>query len=516
VQSAFDIAVVGSGFAGSLVAMIARRLGHSVVLLEKGKHPRFVIGESSTPLANLILEELSSRYDLPAIRSLTKWGTWQSSCPQIACGLKRGFTFYHHEAGREFNDDESHRRQLLVAASPHDRIADTHWYRPDFDAFLVHEAQKLGVEFFDEVDLWGVNRAVKRPVIQGRHRGQPLEIHAELILDASGPRGFLHRALDLPEIPFAHLPPTQALYSHFTGVTRWDQLHSDSALPPYPVDDAAVHHVFDGGWIWVLRFNNVLTSAGVAATAKFANELRFAEGAAAWQRLLEKLPTVRQQFAEAKATLPFIHAKRLSFLNGEAAGTNWALLPSAAGFIDPLLSTGFPLTLLGIERLARILEAKWGRADFAQELLNYSMQTTMELANTERLIAALYATMHDFELFSALTLLYFAAASYTEAARRLGKPMLAGNTFLLGEHAVFGPHCRACVDAALRNPTGLREALLRNIAAAIEPVNIAGLGRTERRNWYPALAEDLFASAEKLRATRGEVEAMLRRCGFAA
>src|SRR5205823_7469558 len=148
----FDIAVVGSGFGGSLMAMIARRLGRSVVLLEKGKHPRFVIGESSTPLANLILEELSERYDLPAIRPLTKWGTWQQTHPEIACGLKRGFTFFHHEADREFSDDELHRRQLLVAASPNDRVADTHWYRPDFDAFLVAEAQRLGVEYLDEVD----------------------------------------------------------------------------------------------------------------------------------------------------------------------------------------------------------------------------------------------------------------------------------------------------------------------------------------------------------------------------
>jgi transcriptional regulator GlxA family with amidase domain len=47
----FDIVIVGSGFAGSLMAMIARRLGHSVVLVERGRHPRFAIGESSTPLA---------------------------------------------------------------------------------------------------------------------------------------------------------------------------------------------------------------------------------------------------------------------------------------------------------------------------------------------------------------------------------------------------------------------------------------------------------------------------------
>jgi tetracycline 7-halogenase / FADH2 O2-dependent halogenase len=514
VQGAFDIAIVGSGFAGALMAMIARRLGRSVVLLEKGRHPRFAIGESSTPLANLLLEELTERYDLPRVRPLAKWGLWQQTHPELACGLKRGFTFFHHDAQREFRDDESHHRQLLVAASPNDRIADAHWYRPDFDAFLAAEAQQLGAVLLEEVELWGAEVDRKRPVIQGRHRGQPLEIHAELIVDASGPRGFLHRALSLPEVPFQHLPPTQALYSHFTDVRRWDELHTTAATPPYPVDDAAVHHIFAGGWIWVLRFNNGVTSAGAAVTAKLANELQLSKGEEGWNRLLERLPSVHGQFAGARATLPFVHTKKLSFLSGDVAGKNWLLLPSAAGVIDPLLSTGFPLTLLGIERLARILETKWGR-DLATEILRYSMQTTMELVITERLVAALYATMDDFELFRALTLLYFAAASYTEAARRLGKPALAGETFLLGEDLVFGPRCRTSAEAALRKPTGpRRETLLRAIQQAIHPVNITGLGLAERRNWYPALAEDLLAGAEKLHSTRSEIAAMLKRCGF--
>ena len=517
-QGAFDIAIIGSGFAGSLTAMMARRLGRSVALIEKGKHPRFVIGESSTPLANLILEELADRFALPRLRPLTKWGSWQQAHPQLACGLKRGFTFFHHEPGREFTDDDSHRRQLLVAASPHSHIADTHWYRPDFDAFLAGEAQRLGAAFFDSVDLWGVDVEQKRPVIQGRHRGQPFEIHAQLVIDASGPRGFLHRALELPEVPFKNLPPTQALYSHFTGVKRWDEPgepHRNSV--PYPVDDAAVHHVFDGGWIWVLRFNNGITSAGVAATTKLANDLRFSEGEPAWKRLLERLPSVQRQVAAASATIPFVHQKQLSFMSGYIAGPNWVLLPSAAGFIDPLLSTGFPLTLLGIERLGRILQSHWERDDFAAELFQYSMQTTVELVTTERLVAALYATLPDFELFSALTLLYFAAASYTETARRLGKPELAGNTFLLGEHPVFGPRFRYCVDVALQKPAGASRAqLLERIQQAIEPVNVTGLGMASRHNWYPALAEDLFASREKLRAAPGEITAMLQRCGFRA
>src|SRR5580658_8113393 len=105
----YDIAVVGSGFAGSLLAMIARRLGRSVVLIEKGTHPRVVIGESSTPLANLLFEELCVRYDLPSVKPLAKWGSWQRTYPEIACGLKRGFTFHHHSLCGAPSFDPEHR-----------------------------------------------------------------------------------------------------------------------------------------------------------------------------------------------------------------------------------------------------------------------------------------------------------------------------------------------------------------------------------------------------------------------
>src|SRR5579875_2647363 len=92
-EAVYDLAVVGSGFGGSLLAWIARRLGRSVILIERGTHPRVVIGESSTPLSNLLIEELASRYGLAALGPLSKWGSWQETHPELACGLKRGFTF---------------------------------------------------------------------------------------------------------------------------------------------------------------------------------------------------------------------------------------------------------------------------------------------------------------------------------------------------------------------------------------------------------------------------------------
>ena len=54
-----DLAVIGSGFAGSLLARILAGGGYDVRLFERGRHPRFAIGESTTPLANLALERLA-------------------------------------------------------------------------------------------------------------------------------------------------------------------------------------------------------------------------------------------------------------------------------------------------------------------------------------------------------------------------------------------------------------------------------------------------------------------------
>jgi tetracycline 7-halogenase / FADH2 O2-dependent halogenase len=509
-----DVAIVGSGFAGSLTALALLRQGRRVVLVERGRHPRFAIGESSTPLANLLIEELSDRYDLPRIRAFSKWGTWQRDRPDVACGLKRGFTFFFHQPRAFFADEADHHRQLLVAASPHDGIADTHWYRPDFDRALAQEAEAEGAIYLDETRLEGLRRDGDRTILEGERHGRPVRIGAGFVIDASGPRGFLHRALHLDETPCRSLPATQGLYTHFEGVDRWDALRPSPEPPPYPIDDAAVHHVFPGGWIWVLRFNNGLTSAGAALTDPLAAALRAADGAAAWSRLLATLPSVADQFRSARGVLPFVHAPRVAFRSARAAGSGWALLPSAAGVIDPLLSTGFPLTLLGILRLVDVLARTSPGAERDTALLEYEKTTLAELDATERLVGALYATMDDPPLFKRLSLLYFAAASFSEAARRLGRPELAPG-FLLTAHPAFGSELAACASLAAAAPRGsARQVLEERIDRAIEPFDTAGLLDRERRDWYPVVAADLLASADKLRATRPEIVRLLERSGM--
>ena len=561
----YDLAILGSGYAGSILAMIARRFGRSVLLLEHGQHPRVVIGESSTPLSNLLLEDLAHHYNLPFLLPLTTYGPWQRTHPDLACGLKRGFNFFAHDLTRPATDlaqpaPAVATGRLLVAASPHNEIADTHWYRAHTDLFLVQQAQALGVHYLDHAHLETATETPTGMRLEGHRHGHPISVHASLVLDATGPRGFLHRALHLGEAALPNYPHTRALYSHFSGVSPLSQTFAPPVMDvingaPYPIDAAAVHHLFDGGWIWVLQFNNGITSAGVAATAARADELGLAEGEPAWSRLLARIPALRQQFAAARPVQPFTYLPQLPFRSATVSGDHWALLPSAAGFVDPLLSTGFALNLLGVTRLAKILEQSsnnpeqssnnpaqssktpaqsstvqaqssniadlhWGAANLPAQLATYAQQTDDDLLATARLIAALYRTLGSFPAFRALSLLYFAAASYAETVRRLRKPHLAPG-FLLGNHPTFGPEARTLLERLA--PTGQTRGLTTiphaseitaEVLRIIAPIDVAGLSKTPPDAFYPVDAHDLLEARSKVEATHEQILDILNRAGF--
>ena len=480
----FDAIIFGAGFGGSIMSMALRRLGFSVLLVEKGRHPRFAIGESSTPFANLLLETISTEFNLPNLRPLCEWGLWQKTFPNLPCGLKRGFSFFHSRALQ--GDDNACEKRLLVAASPNDNVADTHWYRPAFDEHLVREATDLGVVYRDHTDARVLDAETGRVQLRGP-RGTG-EVQVRMMIDAAARASVLARDLPIPDAPFERFPRTSAIYAHFRDVER--SLDSDwlrpGETPPYPPDDAAVHHVFVGGWAWVLRFNNGITSAGAALEISKRGTLN-SDPEIAWKELIQGIPPLGKTFAHAAPVTPFYTIASLPFRRGSAAGSNWALLPGAAGFVDPLLSTGFALNLLGILRIARALrEGNWRPSEYEEHTLS-------ELDITAQLVGALYAKMASPSEFNRLTFLYFAALSYTETAWRLGKPDLA-STFLLANHAKFSRDLQSICRAALAGQAISREAIER----IISPFDIAGLTRWERANLYNVSLDDLCSSAHKL------------------
>ncbi len=342
--------------------------------------------------------------------------------------------------------------------------------------------------------------------IDGKRHGAEVAISARFVVDAGNRGGPLARSLGLVEAPLPNHPVTEALYAHFRGVRRLagPPLHEGLESAPFPIDDAAVHHVFEGGWIWVLRFGNGITSAGVVAVESVARRFRFEEGAPAWQRLMDALPTMKRLFQESELAHPFVHARSVGFRTGPAAGKNWALLPSAAGFVDPMLSSGFTLTLLGIERLAHAIGTAWDDpARFEAALEEHARATASELLALEEFVSALYARLEegDFEGFTEVARLYFCAVIYAETARRLGRSGEEGG-FLAKDHGELG---RMAVEICAGARAGMAAGDLRGrVDSVLARFDLGGLGDPGRRPWYPVRVEDLEAARGRIRATDEE------------
>ena len=139
----------------------------------------------------------------------------------------------------------------------------------------------------------------------GRIRSSPSSFEADLLIDASGPGGFLARHLPIPTVETG--PHTTLVFGHFEGMADFAEVASDAALPagPYPDEQAAVHHILEEGWMYVLPFDHGTVSAGFViagprAREELASSPRNRRGSGSWPAI----PTLREQFAPARPDRP--------------------------------------------------------------------------------------------------------------------------------------------------------------------------------------------------------------------
>lgn len=498
-----DIAILGSGFGGSLTALLLERIGLRPVLIDRGSHPRFAIGESSTPAANLVLRDLARTYGLPRLEPLAKYGTWQAAYPNIVCGLKRGFSYFKHLPGVPFVPRIDHANELLVAASGDDLHSDTHWLRSDVDGFLAREVQDAGIAYLDRTEV-AVEEHAQAWRLVGRRDGEGVAVTADFLIDATGEAAVIPRAMGVRSEPNGLKTNSRAIFGHFVGVRLWHDLLAESGGcvedHPFHCDHAALHQMLDEGWMWQLRFNNGVTSAGFvleAARSPLDPQLSLAEE---WSRLLRLYPSIADQFREARLVQTAGGLRRTGRLQRRAeqiVGTNWALLPHTAGFIDPLHSTGIAQTMCGIERLVRVLSAHWGRNSLHDELKHYEDTVLAEIALIDELVHGCYLALRRFDLLVPFTMLYFAAAT-TYEHRRLAGTLKPGAAFLCAD----APRLRAVVretkqrlSAALSDPDRASAAIgfEQFVASAIAPFNSTGLCDQEVWNMYRYTAVPLDA-----------------------
>jgi len=413
----FDVVILGAGFGGSLTALLLDRIGFSVALIDRGRHPRFSIGESSTPIAGYLLQSLSEQYDLPQFQPFCKYGSWQQSYPGLACGIKRGFSYFSQEPQQNFHAKPDHGSELLVTANLSDALAETHWYRADVDRFFADEVKKSKVVYLDQTTVEIHQQEIWE--IAGEKTGERIALRAAFLIDATGAAGIVPHALRIKR-QTEFLTNSTAIYGHFEKVTPWakilDRCHVSRSDYPFDCDHSALHHVLREGWMWQLRFNNGITSAGFVLDG----EQKVESAEQRWRQLLERYPSIASQFEGASLVAPesgLVSTSRLQRGWKMCAGADWALLPHTAGFIDPLHSTGIAHTLCGIERLVAALEKAWGTDGLPQAMSDYSESVQTELALIDELVAGCYRSLPHFDLFAASTMFYFAAATSFEHLR---------------------------------------------------------------------------------------------------
>ena len=317
----YDVAIIGGGPAGSTAATLLAKAGRRVIVFEREKFPRFHIGESLLPFSMQTFDRLGLRTKLDAA-FMPKYGGEIAA----ACGTK-GVKFYFKDGFRSQRD-----RAYQVT-------------RSDFDKVLLDHSRENGAEVHEETEVTKLEFEDERVKIdiEGPD-GTNSAIQARYLLDCSGRQTMLGGLFDLKRT-YDHLRKF-SVFAHYENVDR------------LPGKDATLIRMVRGldRWFWLIPLTETRTSVGVVMdSAAFRKEKLSPE--VALEKFIAEQPLMVQKMENATRVTPVYSASDFSYRNTRLAGNRWLLAGDAAGFIDPVFSSGVFLAIMSAEQAADALEA---------------------------------------------------------------------------------------------------------------------------------------------------------------
>ncbi|MDQ6808219.1 MAG: FAD-dependent oxidoreductase [Verrucomicrobiota bacterium] len=317
----YDVAIIGGGPAGSTAATFLARAGRRVLVIEREKFPRFHIGESLLPFSMDAFRRLGVQEKLLAAGFMEKFGGEMFG----ACS-DEGVKFYF-EDGFDARTD----RSFQVP-------------RAEFDKLLLDHARENGAEVREETAVETVSFSPDDATLRicGKDSA-PEEVGARYVIDASGRNSILGNHFKLKK-NYTHLQKI-SIYAHYEGGPRDPGRDGTLTRMVRAIDR----------WFWHIPLTDSRTSIGVvldAATYKRSklSPEEFLEQAIAGQ------PNLVRRLEGAHRASPVSVAADFSYRNTKLTGDRWMLAGDAAGFIDPVFSSGVFLAVLAGEEAAGILD----------------------------------------------------------------------------------------------------------------------------------------------------------------
>src|SRR5580658_2488418 len=397
----YEVMILGSGLGGAMLAAILAKAGLSVLLVEGETHPRFTIGEATTPDTNFRLKLLGLKYDVPEITNLSTFHELRDNVG-ASSGSKRAFSFLYHHEGQEQNPLESHQYPTLAPPMG----PDCHFFRQDTDAYMMAAAVRYGATIRQQTRI--VDFEVKGDVARlVSNKGEVFT--GSYLVDATGMKSVLAHKFDLRDNTTNYLTNSRAIFTHMVNVEHYDNVgHSREEYKlKYPLSQSTLHHIFEGGWMWVIPFNNhadavnPLCSVGLVLNREKHPETGM-DPEEEFFSFVRRFPGMAKQFAKAKAVRNWTSSGRIQYGCTQLTGHRYCLLSHAAGFIDPLFSSGLVLTTATVDLIAQQLFRSFETNDFSVE--NYQHINEFFQSNVQffdRVVGNSFLSFQDCELWDA-------------------------------------------------------------------------------------------------------------------
>lgn len=395
-----DVVIVGAGIAGTTLASCLARNGVDVVVVDAGVQPKFAIGESTIPYTSALLRLLSDRYHVPELRALATFQGVRRNVT-IAGGIKKNFGFLHHEADVPVSQERAN--QFVI---PGFLSHENHLFRQDIDTYLLNTAVKYGAQVRQGMRVLDVDICDNIATV----RCDPdITVRARYVVDASGLNSALVEKLELREEPTRLVHRSRSIFTHMYGVTPFEATDDGRRMDGIPSrwSEGTLHHVFDGGWIWVIPFNNWKGGANpLVSVGLTVDSDRFPRGEQGPERefysIIDQFPSVRAQFSSAVAVRPWVSTGRLQHSLHTTVGDNFCVTAHAAGFIDALYSRGLSNTFMVINALADRLIAARRSGDYSRERFKYIETLEQSLLdNNDDLVHGSFVSFQDYDMWNA-------------------------------------------------------------------------------------------------------------------
>jgi len=413
-MDSYDVTIIGSGITGSVVGLLLSKLGYKTLMVEKSKHPRFALGESSTPIFSQKIRHLGRAYDIPELVEVSSYDRIKAWKDPIMCGPKELFHYYVHQPGQTEAKINGGYPEVLVQTPD----IDTQFLRAALDQRLTEHAVAYGSTYVDLTELLDLNFDDDGVQLKLQHKdSDPYSVRSKFVVDATGFRSFLAKKLNL-RLPDAETDTTlrsRCVFTHFETVgTIEEAMGNDEVFNTRCTVNrwrATQHHCFDGGWYWFIPFDNGVTSVGVNLDMDLypMNDMPAEEE---FWYFTRKYPIINRMLEGRKSVLPYAKSGRLQFSTRQAAGDRWALLPASAVGIDAWFSTGMGMNLVSIHRLVDVLHTRvLPKGDFRREhFANYEASLYREWYYISRMVDGMYKSFKHFEIFKSYCLFCFMGA----------------------------------------------------------------------------------------------------------